>query len=276
MRFLRIAAVAVFIAAVAFNLWATAQYKSQQDVKPPVIACPEDTLELTVDQGVAQLSKGLTATDDQDGDLTDKILVASTSHFLDKGTLKVSYVVFDASHNAGKATRKVTFTDYESPKFSLRQPLVYYRGQNIRFLDYITATDCLDGDITDKIKVVASDVSNYTPGVYPVLLEVSNSFGDRAQIELMVVVRPENSKGPEIALKEYITYIKAGDSFDPHSLISSVRAYGTGASISASEVAVLGTVDTETPGCYPLIYSCQQDGFEGTAYLTVVVTDREG
>ena len=108
-------------------------------------------------------------------------------------------------------------------------------------------------------------------GIYPVLLEVSNSFGDRAQVELTLVVKSVSSRAPEIFLKNYIVYLKAGQSFDPHSLVQSVRAFGTGESLPVSEVTVLGSVDTDTPGCYQLAYSYTQDGHEGRAYLGVVV-----
>ena len=273
MRLLRMAAVLIFIAALALNILATVRHKAEQDTVPPVIHCPEGALELSVQDGLEGLTKGLTATDDRDGDITDRILLASTSYFSEPGTTNVSYVVFDSGHNSHQISRNVVFTDYESPRFSLSQPLVFYRGQNIRFLNYIFAKDCLDGDITGKIKVVASNVSNYTTGIYPILLEVTNSFGDRVEIELMVVVQAETHAAPEIALKEYITYVKTGESFDPYSLIASVRAFGTGETISKDAVSVLGSVDTETPGFYHLIFTCQDNGAEGSAYLTVVVTE---
>lgn len=271
MRILRIGAVLLFAVCLVLNILGNARYKARQDTTAPVIQSDSDHLELSVAQGTDGLTQGLTARDKEDGDLTDNILVASTSYFVEKGTVNVSYVVFDNGHNFGTYERKVTFTDYESPRFSLDQPLVFYRGENIRYLNYIHATDCLEGDITGQIKVISADVSNYTAGVYPVVLEVGNSFGDRVQVQLSVVVRDTSFRGPEITLKQYIVYVKQGARFDPAALVQSVRAYGTGESISTGEVIVLGSVDTDTPGCYQLAYSCVQDGQEGRVYLTVVV-----
>lgn len=271
MRFLRIGAVLMFVICLAMNIMGNARYKARQDTTAPVIESTTDHLELTVAQGAAAMKEGLTAYDKESGDLTNKILVASTSYFVEKGTVDVSYVVFDGGHNCGRYSRKVTFTDYESPRFYLDQPLVFYQGQNIRYLNYIRATDCLDGDITGQIKVVQANVSNYSVGIYPVLLEVNNSYGDKAEVELTLVVKSTSFRGPEIFLSQYLVYIPQGSTFDPWSLLQSVRAFGTGETIPEDRVTILGSVDTDIPGCYQLAYSCTQNGQEGRAYLSVVV-----
>lgn len=272
MRLLRVAALALFILCLVLNIVSTVRYRAREDTDPPVISSDSDHLLLTVAQGEAGLLQGLTAQDVQDGDLTDKILLASTSYFQEKGTFTASYAVFDGSHNAATYQRKVTFTDYESPRFALTHPLVFNRGENVRFLDYVTAADCLDGNITGRIKVISSAISNYTAGVYPVVLEVGNSYGDRVQIQLNVVVQ-DLSNAPQIDLSSYIVYLKQGARFEPENMIRSVRAYGTGEAIPAGSVSILGAVDTDTAGCYQLIYTCTHEGQEGRAYLTVVVEE---
>ncbi len=272
MRLLRIGAVLMFVICLALNIFGNARYKARQDTTRPVIQSETDHLELTVAQGNEDaLLLGLTAQDKEDGDLTDKILVASTSYFQEKGTINVSYVVFDKGHNFGRYERKVTFTDYESPRFYLDQPLVFYRGENIRYLNYVRASDSLEGDLTGQIKVLSADINQYTAGVYPVQLEVGNSYGDRVRVQLSVQVKDAGARGPEVSLKQYIVYIKQGERFDPTPMVHSIRAYGTGESIPADQVTILGSVDTDVPGSYQLAYSCTQDGHEGRAYLTVVV-----
>ncbi len=272
MRFLRIGTVLLFIVCLVVNILGNARYKARQDTNAPVIQSSSDHLQLSVTQGDEEaLLQGLTAQDKEDGDLTGNILVASTSYFQEKGTVQVSYVVFDGGRNSGTYSRKVTYTDYESPRFQLTQPLVFYRGENIRYLNYVRATDSLEGDITSQIKVINADINQYTAGIYPVVLEVGNSYGDRVQVQLTVMVKEPTARGPEVFLKQYIVYLKQGESFDPYAMVQSVRAYGTGETIPSSEVMVLGVVDTELPGSYQLAYSCTQDGQEGRSYLTVVV-----
>lgn len=274
MRILRILAVVAFALSLAVNLWAGNRYREEHNTEGPSLQCDSEYLTVSVNDPPEALLQGLTASDPQDGDLTEKILVASTSYFLEPGVFNIDYVVFDSHRNCATATRRVCYSDYTAPRFRLSVPLVFQRGENLRYLNYVSAEDCLDGDITDKIKVVASDVSNYTAGTYPVLLEVTNSHGDRQQVELCVVVQERRTAGPVIQLSEYICYVAPGEAFDPYDLILSIT--GTdGAAISKQQASVLGVVDTQTPGCYQLIISCADSAGEGRTYLTVVVEEAE-
>lgn len=272
MRIIRISVAMLLVICMALYLWTSVRYRSEHNTEGPELVCESDTLELSVESGEEALLQGLSATDAQDGDLTGKILLASKSFFLEPGVFEAEYVVFDSHQNFDSVTRRICYTDYTAPRFALIQPLVFTKGDNIRYLDYVTATDVLDGDITDQIKVKASDVSNYTVGTYPVLLEVSNSFGDTVQVELTVVVQDKNTIGPVISLSDYLVYLSMGEEFDPYELITSVVAVD-GTRLSSQRVQVLGSVDTQTPGSYQLIYSCTYDGFTGTTYLTVVISE---
>lgn len=274
MRILRIAAVVLFAACLLLNIWATARYNAGIDYEGPVLACDSEILEVSTQEGEDALMRGVTATDAQDGDLTDRILIGSASYFVEPGVFDVEYVVFDSHRNSATLTRRVVYTDYVGPQFRVLAPLVFSRGENIRYLNYVTAYDVLDGDITDKIKVKASNVSNYTAGTYPVLLEVTNSHGDTAEVELNVVVLEGKTGGPKITLGGYTAYVEAGAVFNPYDLIQSVMD-SDGNSVAKNQVNVLGTVDTEVPGSYQLIYSYSDSTGEGRTYLTVVVTERE-
>lgn len=272
MRLIRIAVVVLLCVCMVFYFWATARYNEANDTQAPRIHCESDYLELSVNSDASALMQGLTATDAQDGDLTGEILLAGKDTFLEPGVFYAEYVVFDSHQNFCQFTRRIHYTDYTSPEFALSQPLIFYKGENIRYLNYVTARDVLDGDISNQIKVLASNVSNYTAGTYPVLLEASNSFGDTVQVELMVEVRDRNAHNVNIALSGYLVYISQGDSFDPYTLISSVTDTD-GVRLSSEGVQVLGAVDTQTPGCYQLIYSYDSDGNQGQTRLTVVVKE---
>ncbi len=272
MRYLRAAAVLIFAFALVLNLWATVQYSVQNNTDAPVIESAVETLNLSVSDGADALMQGLTATDKQDGDLTEHILISSSSYFIQPGVFDVDYVVFDSHQNSGVYTRRVSYSDYTPPRFAVSQPLVYTRGENIRYLNYVTATDALDGDLTEQIKVKASNVSNYTAGSYPVLLEVANSHGDRQEVELLVVVQEAKAHGPKITLTEYLSYVPKGGSFDPYKIVQSV-SNTQGELVNTGKVVVLGSVDTGTPGYYQLIFSYDDGSYEGRTYMTVVVTE---
>lgn len=274
MRYLRLFTVLIFLLSLALCVWTMHQYRQSANDDLPVLTCQEDFLELSVNDGPEALMAGLSAFDETDGDLTDQILVASTSHFIQPGTVKVKYVVFDSHNNSATVSRKIHYTDYESPRFSLSKAPIYLRGDNFDLLKYITVTDGLDGDISHKVKVVSSAVSNYSAGSYPILLEVANSYGDTAQIELCVIYRDKNSARVTITLKDYIAYVEAGSRFDPMASILSVTD-GNGAALSKNAITVDGNVDTSQPGCYHLTYSYEANGLQGQSCMTVVVTERE-
>ena len=56
-------------------------------------------------------------------------------------------------------SRTVRYTDYEKPHFSLSQGLVYPVGGSVTLLDRLTATDVIDGDISDNIRVTTQNVT---------------------------------------------------------------------------------------------------------------------
>ena len=274
MRYLRIAVIGIFILSLGVGLWSNYQYKQGKDYTPPIIQCDSEYIELIVSDGDDAIMKGITAYDAVDGDLTDKIMVASTSHFFEQGTFKVRYVVFDSQNNSAMLTRTVHYMDYVAPQFSLSQPLVYTRGDDIHYLDYVTVYDVLDGDITDRIKVKSSYVSSYTADIYPVLLEVSNSYGDTVQVELNVVVQEANANTVDIVLEQYLVYIKQGEQFNANEYILSVKN-SNGTILNKDNVNILGKVDTNEAGCYQLAYNYSDGSVQGWAYMTVVVVGED-
>ncbi len=274
MRYLRIGAFCFFALSLIIYLYADLRQQTINAGSPPEISCPDGIIEVKTSDGPEALLAPLTAYDPDDGNLTDKIMVASTSFFLEPGIIKAKYVVFDSDNNSDTVTSMVRFIDYSSPKFELLRPLVFQLGDNIRYLNYVTARDALDGDISDRIKVKSSSVSNYTEGSYPVLLEVTNSYGDTVSVELNVVVSDTREENTEISLDRYLVYIDQGSSFDPHKLISSVKKSG-GQELDKKHVSILGSLDTEKPGFYHLVYSYDRSDCHGKTYLTVVVREKE-
>lgn len=272
MRYLRIAAILLFGASVAFYMWANHQYNKDKNMDYPVFSCTESVLELNVSDGREGLLQGLTAHDSTDGDLTDRIMVASTSYFTQGGKTKVKYVVFDSHNNSTTFTREVVYKDYHSPRFHLHTPLVYELGSNVDFLTYLQAIDPLEGDISKRIKVVTSQVSNYSAGKFPVALEVTNSYGITEKLQLWVAVVQKNSQTATIYLDDYIAYLEPGVRFDPYRYITGVKKKD-GTALNVSDVKVLGGVDPTKPGYYELTYRYEKDGNVAETYLTVVVPE---
>jgi hypothetical protein len=239
----------------------------------PAITNSEDTLQISVNDPPETIFKGLSAKDATDGDLTDQIMVASISHFLEPGTVNVKYVVFDAHSNSTTLTRPVHYTDYTSPVFTLEKAPVYTLGSSFDLLKHIQVQDCIDGKISDQIRVISNMVNNFSAGNYPVVLEVSNSCGDTSQITLWVSYESKESTAI-VKLHQYIVYVQQGQAFKPKQWLASVTDRNATA-LDAKKVEIQGNLDVNKPGCYQLGYSYNDGTRSGYAPLTVVVTERQ-
>lgn len=124
--------------------------------KAPVFSMDSDLLEISVRDGEEVLLNGLRAADDRDGDLTGDIIVENVHGFVSDNERKADYVVFDSENHVSRISRRIHYTDYTSPRFSLDAPLAFQAG-SISILDHMHAQDCLDGDITSTIKIIPED-----------------------------------------------------------------------------------------------------------------------
>ena len=237
-----------------------------------MITCQEDTISVSVDADDAELLQGVTATDDKDGDITDSTRVSSMSHFVEKGKRTVTYIVFDKANQAGTAQRTLEYTDYTSPKIYLSEPLRYSLSEAPRtnLSEVMTAEDCLDGDLTNQIRISLSDefYSSSTPGDYDITVQVSNSAGDVCAIPLEGTTvdagnREESQKYYPV-LSEYIVYTPIGEELHLSSYLIGMKKGGSSYTfeedgdyleMSKSDVQIESEIDYSRAGVYPVEYS---------------------
>ena len=286
MRRIRLAFVGIFvlslIAFIVFNI----VNRVTTDSTPPVITSESDTVTVSVAAEESELLAGLTATDDEDGDLTGEIMISSMSNFTEPGKRTVSYVVFDASNNASTLTRNLEYTDYTAPQIKLTQPLRYGLNEmeDASLTENMSVQDCLDGDITQQIRATFNDGSYIAiAGEYGITVQVSNSAGDTCSVPLTVTVTdPAEESGKYYPmLSDYIVYAPVGGYVDLTSLLiglenSSTQYLFADANPSApggiESVAIGGAVDYNTPGTYTVDYQfTSASGVTGTTKLAVVV-----
>ena len=96
MRYLRIATVILFVCSLLLAVWTDNYYSKNTNTDNPTISSSVELLEISVQDPPEAMLQGLSAQDATDGDLTAQIMVASVSHFLEQGTVRVKYVVFDS------------------------------------------------------------------------------------------------------------------------------------------------------------------------------------
>ena len=159
-----------------------------RDKKAPEIALNGDA-EMTVEAGSEFSDPGYTATDNYDGDLTDKVSVTGAVDTSKPGDYEIKYSVADSSKNEIEVKRTVHVTDTTAPQIKLSGDdfMSVKKGDKYKDPGY-TATDNCDGDITDSVKVSGDKVDKDKAGKYTVTYEVSDSSGNKATATRVVSV----------------------------------------------------------------------------------------
>lgn len=179
-----------------------------KDTEPPVIKL-EGPSQINLIVGNAYKEHGATATDNVDGDITDKIKIDSDEVDTDKvGNYKVYYSVSDVAGNKTTKTRNVAVSkeiikDVTAPIITLigDKSVKVFVGKDYKELG-ATATDDIDGDITSSITIDDSKVKTSTVGTYKVYYSVSDAAGNEAKTEREVRVIPfVDNEAPIITIK---------------------------------------------------------------------------
>ena len=248
---------------------------THEDNSPPSFQSDAELIEVSVKDSEQALLQGLRAYDNVDGDLTGRIRVQSVSSLINETDVNVSYIVFDEASNYATYRRTVRYTDYTSPRFYLKQPMIFSIGETITFTSSVSVTDMLDGDISGRIKLEKSTVIGNTPGTYSVELSATNRMGETIYLPLTVQILDNSASRPRISLKSYLIYVKQGTTPNFRRYISGVTdpLSSSDKSISRSLVFMNESgVDMETPGVYEVYY--YYTGISGeiaTVILTVIV-----
>ena len=269
MKWIKLSLIVLLVLCTVGCLLTVGWQRYTQKNDPPVIRADESLLTISVADDESVLLRGVRASDTQDGDLTDQIIVAGISKLISRDTAKVSYLVFDSDNNMGSLTRMIRYTDYEKPRFSLAEPLVYSLNQEIVPTEKLKATDVLDGDITESVRISTLNLSE-AAGVYTITAQVTNRMGDTARVELPVVLWETADDRAVITLKSGLVYIRKGDAFKAESYLVKVTDPNK-KSPSLSDVKITGEVDSSCEGTYRVTYSYGTGSRAGMAILTVIV-----
>ena len=168
------------------------------DKEKPLITLEGDIIGTSC-PGKEYVEEGYTASDNYDGDITNKVKVELRDN-------KVIYTVSDTSGNAYIAERTVEYKDEEIPSITLNGDgtIYLYVGNGYSEPGYSALDNC-DGDITDKV-VVSGEVSINNPGTYKITYSVTDSNNNTSSVERTVIVRKRavyNSYGDGII---YLTF----------------------------------------------------------------------
>ena len=226
------------------------------------------------------VKKDATASDAEDGNLTDKIEVIRNEVDTGKaGTYEVTYKVTDSQGASSTKTILVTV----NPKMeSLNEvPTIKAEDKTITVEDKfdvkkdVTATDKEDGDLTDKIEVVKNEVDTTKPGTYEVVYKVTDSKGASKKKTIKVTVNPKMEALNEVpTIKAEDKTITVGDTFDAK---KDVTAKDTEDGDLTDKIEVVkNDVDTTKSGTYEVTYKVTDSkGASTTKTIRVTVVKKD-
>lgn len=273
LQILLLAAAVIMVILYIVNRWVL---YSRFDRSTPEITFDSEVLEVSVAVTEEELLNGVTAADKKDGDVTDTIIIESISKMLGDHERIVTYAAFDKDNHVGKAQRKIRYTDYTSPRFSLDGPLEAgtMNAEMSDILAPLHATDCIDGDLTSQIVVIDTEITSMSADAMTAQYEVqvTNSCGDVTTLKLPVRMQMNTSGSfAEIKLSEYLAYRKVGEAVDPAAFIVSASAGGQEYGVGG--VQINSNLDTSMPGVYTVTYTLSVEGNSTSTDLIIVVEE---
>lgn len=265
---------------------------NSKDVTAPELRLNGDA-EITMAVGTEFVDPGYTATDDYDGDVTNKVVISGTVNNAKAGTYELTYTVSDTAGNTTSKKRTVIFEelgnldismgsvlDGVTPQISLKGANPYCMVKGGTYLEPgATATDNVDGNITDKI-VVTNKVTGNLMGAFRIVYKVEDSSGNQAIAYRAVIVTtscPDNNQGtvesnsaPVITLiGKNSVVINVGTEYVDLGATAYDKEDGD---ITSKLVTDTSAVNTRVPGIYKVWYRVTDSaGKTSSASRTVTV-----
>ena len=242
----------------------------------PVIQATDKTL--TVGDEFDPLAD-VTAKDEEDGDITDKIEILENEVDTTKpGKYEVTYKVTDSGGASHVKTIKVTVNPKMEPLNAA--PIIEAEDKTLTVGDAfdpmadVTATDAEDGNLTDKIEILNNEVDTTKPGKYEVTYKVTDRKGATSRKTIIVTVNPKMepiNAAPVINATDKT--LTVGDTFDPK---ADVTAEDVEDGDLTDKIEVLkNEVDTTKAGKYEVTYKVtDRKGASRTKTITVTVNPK--
>ncbi|MBC2170464.1 immunoglobulin-like domain-containing protein [Listeria booriae] len=213
---------------------------------------------------------GITASDTEDGDLTDRIDIESNNvDMTQAGTYAVEYSVTDSDNNTTKITRHVYVRTNDKPVIHASDQ-TFKAGASFDPLAGMSASDTEDGDITANVTITANDVDANQAGTYHVTYSVTDS-DDNTTTKTVTITVLTNEK-PVITAAD-ITQ-KAHRSVDPMAGVTASDLED--GDLTANIKIIANDINIDVPGEYHVTYSVlDSDGNETEKTITVTILSND-
>jgi len=227
---------------------------------------------MVIAQGSTFDEPGATATDPQEGDLSDNIRTKSDINPQNVGAYSVDYTLIDGAGNKTTVRRIVEVKDQTSPVITINGDKLVTKnmepnGDRVYLDAGATATDNVDDTV--EVKTDSGDLNLSKPGTYTITYSAVDKAGNKAEAKRTLQVI-DNGK-PIISLKgdNPMTVAHKGK-YDEKGATAKDEVDGENLKVSIS-----GVVDTNKVGAYNITYSATDSaGNKQTIKRVVKVTDQ--
>lgn len=277
MRKIKILSLALFAMSVAIFAGFMIYENVTKDVTPPVLSCESDVLEVSVKTPEEELLADVKVIDENDGDVSDQLVIEKMSSFTEEGTRIITYAAVDEHFNVGRLERTLVYTDYEPPVFKLNKPLSFRADSSVDVLSCVSVNSSLDGSLDSLVKYSLEDVVVTTePGEYPISFRVMDSAGNQVYLNTVLEIYDRSYSELDVILKEYLVYVKKDSDFNAEEYFEGAKESYTSASdemleLESGQLNIRSEVNTEEEGTYCVDYFVEYNGRQGKSRLLVVV-----
>ena len=197
-----------------------------------------------------------TATDKEDGDLTDKIVFSGQVNVNKVGEYKVTLTVTDKGGKTATKSVKVVVENVKTnnkPSIAVDSELYITQGDKYdNTMLKATAYDKEDGDLTDKIVYFGDTVNTNVAGTYKVKLSVTDANNNTVEKTVKVIVSRNSVPTIKTSLLENTLTITKGGKYNESML--KLTAYDKEDGDLTNKIQISGDkVDTTKLGTYDVV-----------------------
>ena len=255
----------------------------ETDETPPVLILLGDR-NITLFLGESFVEPGFNATDNKDGNISDRVVVSGTVDTLNVGSYELSYAVTDDAGNQSEIlTRIVTMIERPVPVDEVAPVIELVGGEVLQIIagstfmePGYTATDDVDGDLTTQV-VVKGKVDAGKPGNYSIFYSVQDMAGNNSVLVKRTVIVSASVRDnipPQLVLfgSSTVNLMINEEVVEP-----GYKAFDNEDGVITSSVEIIGEVNASTPGTYELFYSVKDKAGNKSSVFkrTYVVSDED-
>lgn len=270
------------------------------DRTAPEIKLPEGQAAYHREDTEEILLQGVTAVDNEDGDVTDSLKVENIFTDDANRVASVVYVAKDSNNNVTKATRQMTWdpeqaeteaeseTESETEPETQTQPVTETESETESESDEVTESES-ESETVQDVSVMANETQTEEQSGTEAVTEESETT---TETELQTAaLDPEEiadldayyeevfaqlpAECPRLRLTNRKIEISMGDTFDPLIYVQSIEDDVDNKYELWRQISVEGEVNTQIPGIYQLIYTAS-DNSGNVSNRAMLLVDVQG